>query len=257
MTNGDEIDELKSEVINSLNSYPKEIIDELIDSSVFDALLRYKINKFAVESIDLSDSERSDAVSCFLKTKSFDSDERLREVCSESGQSIDRVYSRIYMNAKLEKHVVMQYGKSSESLFLENKLSLDKVVYSLLRVSSEELARELFFRLEDAEINFAEIAAQYSEGPERNTGGRVGPISPSKAHPNVAKYLISAEEGHLIDPFKADKYWIILRVESRTTAVYDDAMKTELSMHLHRKKSEALVRSLLKHFDAEAFSGAS
>ena len=56
MTNGDEIDELKSEVINSLNSYPKEIIDELIDSSVFDALLRYKINKFAVESIDLSDS---------------------------------------------------------------------------------------------------------------------------------------------------------------------------------------------------------
>ena len=74
MTNGDEIDELKSEVINSLNSYPKEIIDELIDSSVFDALLRYKINKFAVESIDLSDSERSDAVSCFLKTKSFDSD---------------------------------------------------------------------------------------------------------------------------------------------------------------------------------------
>ena len=53
MTNGDEIDELKSEVINSLNSYPKEIIDELIDSSVFDALLRYKINKFAVESIEL------------------------------------------------------------------------------------------------------------------------------------------------------------------------------------------------------------
>ena len=257
MNNGDKFEEISDKVVNRLSSYSREIMDELIYSSALDTLLRYTIDKFMVQDIDLSERESSDALSGFLRSKSVDSEEELCQVFSESGQSIERAYSQVYMNAKLQKYAAIEYAKISETLFLENKLSLDKVVYSLLRLSSEELARELFFRLEDGEINFAEIAAQYSEGPERNTGGRVGPISPAKAHPDVAKYLISSEEGHITDPFKADKYWVILRVESRTTAIYDDAMKTQLSMHLYRKKREALVRYLLKHFDTEDFSGSS
>ena len=257
MIEAEKLDQFRDKVISNLGLYSKEMIDELIISSALEPLLKYTINKLLVQDIDLSGSERSDALSVFLKSKSIDSKEDLLKVCSESGQSIDRIYSQIYMNAKVEKYAVMEYGKLSETLFLENKLSLDRVVYSLLRISTEELARELFFRLEDEEINFAEAASQYSEGPERNTGGRVGPISPAKAHPNIAKYLISAEEGNLIDPFQADKYWVILRVESRTAAIYDDDMKSELSMHLYSKKSEALVRYMIKYLDAETFSGAS
>ena len=46
----------------------------------------------------------------------------------------------------------------------------------LLRVKNEPLARELHLRIKEGEASFEEIAGEFSEGPERQQGGRLGPV---------------------------------------------------------------------------------
>ena len=48
---------------------------------------------------------------------------------------------------------------------------LDKVQYSLVRVSSENLANELYLRIKEKESTFEEIARKYSEGPDKQSNG--------------------------------------------------------------------------------------
>ena len=51
----DKFEEMSDKVVNSLSSYSKEIIDELIHSSALEILLRYTIDKIIVQDIDLSE----------------------------------------------------------------------------------------------------------------------------------------------------------------------------------------------------------
>ena len=44
----------------------------------------------------------------------------------------------------------------------------------LKRTQNQDLARELYLRVEAKEANFADLAAKYSEGPEQSTNGIVG-----------------------------------------------------------------------------------
>ena len=75
------------------------------------------------------------------------------------------------------------------SHYLERKSQLDQVSYSLLRVKDQHLANELHLRIKEREASFEEIASDYSEGPERQQGGRLRPVPLSQPHPMRAKLL--------------------------------------------------------------------
>jgi hypothetical protein len=59
--------------------------------------------------------------------------------------------------------------------FLKRKDQLDLVCYSMIRVKSRSTANELYLRISENESTFEEIASDYSEGPEKNTKGNIGP----------------------------------------------------------------------------------
>ena len=82
-----------------------------------------------------------------------------------------------------QKFSQREFGAKAEARFLERKTQLDRVVYSLLRLRDPGLARELYLRIDSGEANFADLAAQYAEGPEQATRGIVGPAPLTQAHP--------------------------------------------------------------------------
>jgi hypothetical protein len=53
---------------------------------------------------------------------------------------------------------------------------LDKVVYSVIRTKDMGVAQELYFRIQEGEQSFSELAREYSQGPEALTGGLTGPV---------------------------------------------------------------------------------
>ncbi len=116
--------------------------------------------------------------------------------------------------------------------YLRRKGDLDKVIYSLLRVKDEYLANELFLRIKNKENTFEEICQEYSEGPEKKTGGKIGPVSLSQAHPLLAKLLQVSNPKQLWPPKKLGDWWLVVRMEKLITTELTDELRERLVIEL-------------------------
>jgi len=129
---------------------------------------------------------------------------------------------------RLERFRRFHFQQEVELHFLRCKANLDQVVYSLLRVSDHSLAEELHQRLLEMEESFDALASVHAEGPERNSGGRVGPLPLSKAHAEIAGRLRVSLPGQLWPPFAIDNVWVVLRLEQHQPARLDAGMRDRL-----------------------------
>ena len=118
------------------------------------------------------------------------------------------------------------------SHYLERKSQLDQVSYSLLRVKDQHLANELHLRIKEGEASFEEIASEYSEGPERQQGGRLGPVPLSQPHPMLAKLLQVSTPGQLWPPKQLENWWIVVRLEELHCTELNDSLKQRLLFEL-------------------------
>jgi len=120
------------------------------------------------------------------------------------------------------------FGPHAREHFERRKPSLDRVVYSLLRVHDAGLARELWFRLSENEATFADLAPRYSGGHEEHTAGIVGPSAFGVMHPALAAHLRAGEEGKLLKPLGIGGLFVVARVEKFLPAQFDDSMETRM-----------------------------
>ena len=120
----------------------------------------------------------------------------------------------------------------AEAHFLRRKNQLDRVVYSLLRVKDRFLAQELYLRIEANEASFADLAAKYAEGPEKQTNGIVGPVPLTQAHPALAERLRTSAPGLLMPPIQISEWWLVTRLESYSPACFDDATSQRMAEEL-------------------------
>jgi parvulin-like peptidyl-prolyl isomerase len=125
-----------------------------------------------------------------------------------------------------------QFAAKAESRFLSEKGRLDRVVYSLLRLESRSQAQELYLRIAHGEAEFSELASRYSQGPERNTQGMIGPSPLNQAHPALSEKLRAAKPGSLLEPFPIERWWVVARLERFAPASFDERMADQMSMEL-------------------------
>ena len=137
---------------------------------------------------------------------------------------------------------------TGESLFLRYKDRLDRVLYSLIRVDSEDLAHALYFAIDNDEIHFGDAAAAYSAGPESKTQGIIGPVDLTTPHPEVAARLRTASPRQLFPPFKAEEWFVIIRLEYRFDSEFDDKTQKFLGSLLLSAKSKDSATSLLDSY---------
>lgn len=121
-----------------------------------------------------------------------------------------------------------QWSASIADYFLKRKDSLDRVVYSLLRHQNSELIWELYFRIQEGEATFTQLAEQHSQGQEQRTGGIIGPVDRGVAHPALAAVLGELKPGQLSPPRKIGEWYIILRLEQIMPAALDAETKARL-----------------------------
>jgi len=129
---------------------------------------------------------------------------------------------------RLSRFQKLLFSEDVELRFLASKTDLDEIHYSLIRVRDSNLAFELHQRLIEGEVDFSELATTYSEGPERNTNGQVGPVSLNQAHPTVVDKLRASQPGKLWEPFFLEDIWVILRLDEWAGARLDEATRQQL-----------------------------
>ncbi|MDB9315683.1 peptidylprolyl isomerase [Spirulina sp. CS-785/01] len=143
---------------------------------------------------------------------------------------------------KIEKFKEDQWGDVVEAEFLSNKEKYDRVVFSLIQSEDMEVVQELYFRLQEGEANFSELAAQYSQGPEAQSQGMVGPMEVKNLHPKLAQVLRTSQRGQLTAPFRVDRWIAIARLERYITTDFT----TPLRQRLLNEKFETWVQQQIQ-----------
>ena len=146
---------------------------------------------------------------------------------------------------RLQRWLRRRYREEAELRFLERKLDLDQVVYSLLQVSDQALAEELHMRLQEEEADFAALAPQFSEGEERRTRGQVGPVALTAADPELVHRLRVSRPGQLWPPFQVQSAWWVMRFEQLIPAELDPRMRGRMMEELFQVWFKQRVQLLL------------
>jgi parvulin-like peptidyl-prolyl isomerase len=153
----------------------------------------------------------------------------------------------------LRRFAEQRFGPGLEERFLADQGSRDRVIYSFIRVRDAALARELWIRLEEGETTFAEAASVYSEGPEKDHKGLIGPLPMAMVHPpQLAAALRSLRPGQLTPPQTLGDWQVLLRLEQLMPARFDAAMRERLLSEQLDAFLQARVQQLLAGEQPEA-----
>jgi parvulin-like peptidyl-prolyl isomerase len=189
------------------------------------------VNK-AIAPIELTSQEKANSIEQFCQQNKLTTPEAIKAALQQqciTPQQFEAIATR---ELRVEKFKHANWGNKLESLFLQYKPQLDKVVYSLLRIQDAEIAQELYFRIKAGEQSFADCAAIYSLGQEAQTGGLLGPVPLSQPHPDIAQKLSISQPGQLWTPIKLENCYVIIRLEKLVAAQLDDTTRTMLLNHL-------------------------
>jgi parvulin-like peptidyl-prolyl isomerase len=194
--------------------------------------LRQLVLDEVLAEVSLEAKELEEAQRQFVQENGLENQQQLVRYCQYHGLSEADLQDRIAHPMRLWKYAQLQFGARAESHFLARKQSLDRVVYSLLRHKDAGLIREFYLQVREGEADFADLAAEYAEGPERTTRGIVGPVPLSQGHPDLVTRLTTAQPGVLLDPFPIEDWWVLVRLENHVPATYGpeaaEAMTQEL-----------------------------
>lgn len=184
------------------------------------------------EPIALDPKEKQTCLEYFLEENNLENPDDIEAYCRLNLLS-EQAFERIaLLPAQLQQLSMAEFGPKAEAHFLKRKDRLDQVVYSLIRVQEQGLARELYFKILEGEADFGALAQQFSEGPERQTRGIVGPVALNQGHPNLVQRLRSSAVGTVLEPFAVERWWLVVRLENKTSATFTEDVKTRMAREL-------------------------
>jgi len=136
--------------------------------------------------------------------------------------------------AELHAWKQQRFGEQAYQRFLERGSQLDQLWFSLLQTSDPHLAQEWFFQLREGEVGFGELAAD-SLGPERFSGGRLGPLRLQDLQSPLDRLLQRCLPGAVQPPLTLPSGRVLLvRLDQRLAARWDEAQREALVDELHR-----------------------
>lgn len=202
-----------------------------------------------------------DEISAAMPVEASEAEQLLRGRLSHLGvDPDDQTAVALYLERhRLSLHDIRQFATKGRSLelfqqacfageaelrFLERKLDLDHVIYSMIRVRDKDLIDELHQQIREGEADFSDLAPRHSEGNERFHLGRIGPVPLSVAHPLLLDRLRSAQVGQLLPPFLLVDVWVMIRIETFLPAELNDTMRQQMIRELFDLWFEERVRRI-------------
>ena len=205
-----------------------ELLPLITQYKLLPQLIKELLIDHAIGNISLSAEEHALALDQFYQAHQLTNDQQRQDWLSHYQMTSKQLTQQAHRKMKLEKFKENSWGNQLESEFIQNKDQFDQFIYSLIRTPSAEIAQELYFRLQDGEQTFAELAPEYSKGPEAQTGGLIGPVRASKLHPTLARMLANGQPGHLCPPTRLGEWLVLVRLEKQIPAQLNDTLRRQL-----------------------------
>lgn len=206
----------------------KDLLPLLHKYRLIPQLAREVITDQAIAEIECSLEEQALVRQQFLEQRQLKKDSHLSAWLQQQNMTEQQLEYQLERQLKLEKFKQATWGQKLEAYFLARKSQLDRVVYSLIRIQEAGVAQELYFRLQEKESSFTELAQHYSQGPEAQTGGIFGPVELGSLHPKIFQMLHSGQPGKLWFPIRVENWWVIIRLEKFINAQLNESMRQRL-----------------------------
>jgi parvulin-like peptidyl-prolyl isomerase len=219
---------IKSFQIDGKTIAADEVVPLLIRYKMLPQFCREVVIDQTISKVSCSSEEIKLAQEQFALKHQLNTEKALQTWLEHYGLTTEQLVDIAVRELLVEKFKYATWESKVEAHFLTQKSKLDKVIYSLLRTPHQEIATELYFRIEAGEQSFAQLAREYSTGPEAQTGGLIGPVELSKPHPTLAKMLSISQPGQLRAPIQLGEWFVILRLEKFIPAVLNDTMRQQL-----------------------------
>ena len=219
----------------SVQNLSPETLALLQRHNLLQTLVRAEILRKTIEPIELSTEQRDRVWNNFKEQNKLENIESLKTYLKNNGLREIDLRWQLELPTRVQIYSQEHFQHKAEARFLARKEQLDSVVYSLLRLQDGYLARELYLRISGGEANFADLAASYSQGPEAKTKGIVGPVPMTQAHPALSERLRTSQPGQLLQPFRVDQWWLVVRLERYEAAQFDDKTRQRMAEELFQE----------------------
>lgn len=207
---------------------PTQMLEMMSRYQLMPQFLRGLILDQAIADISCTEEEMQAAVAQIEAQYQLNTPEAKAAWLQNQGLTAEQLHELSVRPLRVEKYKQANWGNKVENYFLTRKPYLDQVVYSLIRTKDLGLANEIYFRIQEGEQSFAELAEKYSQGPEAKTGGLLGPVSIKQPHPLISQLLAVSQPGQLWPPRALAEWFVIIRLEKNIPAQLDDAMRRRL-----------------------------
>lgn len=222
----------------------RALLERLERYQLLPKLVQEVVIEQAIESVECDPDQ---AYQTFCQQRQLLTEQQQQAWQAQNKLTQEQVYDMALQAAKLAKFKENTWGNQTESYFLERKVKLDRVLYSLIRTKDPSLAQELYFRLNDDGESFTDLARNYSEGQEAQTGGLIGPVELSVPHPMIGRMLSVSQPGQLWSPTPIGEWYVITRLEKFVPAQFDDAMRQRLMDELFKTWLKETMQTTAVH----------
>jgi parvulin-like peptidyl-prolyl isomerase len=205
-----------------------DLMERLIQYGMLPQLLRELLVDRAIAKVSYTDDERDQSVKDMYQHLGLTTQNQLQEWLTRHGMSQTQSEKLAIRALQLEKYKQEVWANQVHGYFLKRKGQLDRVVYSMICTKDFSIAQELFFRIQEQEQSFAELAREYSQGPEAQTGGLVGPVEVQSLNPAIANFLAKTQPQQVSTPMVVGNWVLLLRLEKMLPAQLDEAMEQRL-----------------------------
>ncbi|MBD2626460.1 peptidylprolyl isomerase [Trichormus variabilis] len=196
-----------------------EVLQSLAKYQLMPLLLREVVIDQAIAQIECTPQEEQ--LACEQLAQQYQGRQ-------EQGISSEQLNTVAIRQLKLEKFKEATWGLDLDSYFYQRKAQLDRVIYSLITTSDIGIAQEIYFRIQEGEQSFAQLAREYAEGPEAQTDGLVGPVELQSLHQSLVKILSVSQPQQVFPPTQIGDRIVIVRLERLLPAQLDRSTRQRL-----------------------------
>ena len=239
------MDRFEKEIEEKIFKLSNEFIVLLRKNGLLNQFLRNFITNLICSKVSLNVNveEINDN---FCKKNNLLEKKDLLEFLSLKGINLEDHKKNLENSEKIKFIASKEFSKNAETEFINSKTSLDQYTYSLITVKESDMAYELYLQIESKEAEFSELARKYSLEGNTNKMGIIGPQTIANVHPILKEKLFTAKKGELLNPFKIDKWWVVLRLEDKIEAKLDDSLRSKITLSLFDKWVKILTINTLK-----------
>lgn len=124
-------------------------------------------------------------------------------------EPLDQLTARLQKDFKLSRFKNDKFANQVKTVFLQEKSSLDSLVFGDLLLESRPLAFELYFRIRDDGISFWEIASSYSNSANQYSP-LCGPVTLQSLPKTIVDHLAPFRANQLYSPVFSSGTWHLI-----------------------------------------------